>query len=357
MCGICGVFGLDGTLHPDAKAAVRLMNAALAHRGPDGDGFFADDVAALGHRRLAIIDRAGGHQPIGNEDGSCWITFNGEIYNHRDLRPVLEAKGHVFRTVSDTEVILHAYEEFGPSCVERLEGMFAFAIYDSRRRELFAARDCLGKKPFFYTTLRNTFHFASELPALTRSPLWAGEVDVAALESGSLARLLSRARHDLSPRVQAASRPLAQGGRRRAGSGSRVLGRARVRYRRPIARRAGHRNRRDAAPGGARAARKRGAARRVPQRRHRLGLDRVVHGRKARRSIGDGVGRLRREPAQRTGSGRPDSPSFPQPSPPGSHCPAARRSHGAADRRPGRATRRLVGHSHLVRVAIRRGAT
>jgi asparagine synthase (glutamine-hydrolysing) len=162
---------------------VRLMNAALAHRGPDGDGFFADDVAALGHRRLAIIDRAGGHQPIGNEDGSCWITFNGEIYNHRDLRPVLEAKGHVFRTVSDTEVILHAYEEFGPSCVERLEGMFAFAIYDSRRRELFAARDRLGKKPFFYTKLRNTFHFASELPALTRSPLWAGEVDVAALES------------------------------------------------------------------------------------------------------------------------------------------------------------------------------
>jgi len=182
MCGICGVFALDGTLHPDMASAVRVMAAALAHRGPDGDGFFDDAGVALGFRRLAIIDRAGGHQPMTNEDGSCWIIFNGEIYNYRELRPLLEAKGHRFQTASDTETILHAYEEFGAACVDKLEGMFAFAIYDGRRRELFAARDRLGKKPFFYTVADGMFHFASELPALAHSSLWQGEVDLASLE-------------------------------------------------------------------------------------------------------------------------------------------------------------------------------
>jgi asparagine synthase (glutamine-hydrolysing) len=158
------------------------MNGALTHRGPDGDGFFHDARVALGHRRLAIIDRVGGHQPMANEDSSCWIVFNGEIYNHRTLRPLLEAKGHRFRTASDTEVILHAYEEFGAACLDRLEGMFAFAIYDGRRQELFAARDRLGKKPFFYTELNGVFHFASELPALSHSPHWRGDVDLSALE-------------------------------------------------------------------------------------------------------------------------------------------------------------------------------
>jgi asparagine synthase (glutamine-hydrolysing) len=158
------------------------MNAALSHRGPDGDGFFDDAHASLGHRRLAIIDVAGGRQPMSNEDGTCWITFNGEIYNHRELRPLLEAKGHQFRTSSDTETILHAYEEFGPACLDRLEGMFGFAIYDARRRELFAARDRLGKKPFFYTVLDGMLHFASELPALAQSSSWHGDLDLAALE-------------------------------------------------------------------------------------------------------------------------------------------------------------------------------
>jgi asparagine synthase (glutamine-hydrolysing) len=182
MCGISGVFALNGPLDPEVRGALPAMNCALAHRGPDGDGFFNDTRVAVGHRRLAIIDRAGGQQPMANEDGTCRIVFNGEIYNHRALRPLLEAKGHRFRTVSDTEVILHAYEEFGPACVERLEGMFAFAIYDGRRQEVFAARDRLGKKPFFYTVLDGTFHFASELPALTHSPRWRGDVDLTALE-------------------------------------------------------------------------------------------------------------------------------------------------------------------------------
>ena len=183
MCGICGVFALDGPLDLDVARAVPAMNAAIAHRGPDGDGFFHDPRAVLGHRRLAIIDRAGGHQPMSNEDGTCWIVFNGEVYNHRSLRPLLEAMGHRFRTASDTETILHAYEEFGPECVERLEGMFAFAIYDCRRQELFAARDRVGKKPFFYAVLDGVIHFASELPALTHSPSWRGEVDLGSLEA------------------------------------------------------------------------------------------------------------------------------------------------------------------------------
>jgi asparagine synthase (glutamine-hydrolysing) len=182
MCGITGVFAVNGPLDPDVRLALPAMNAALAHRGPDGDGFFNDARVAFGHRRLAIIDRAGGRQPMSNEDGSCWIVFNGEVYNHRTLRPLLEAKGHQFRTVSDTEVILHAYEEYGPACVERLEGMFAFAIYDGRRQELFAARDRLGKKPFFYTVIDGVFHFASELPALAHTPKWQGDVDLTALE-------------------------------------------------------------------------------------------------------------------------------------------------------------------------------
>lgn len=173
---------MNGTLPPEARGAVRAMNGCLAHRGPDGDGFYDHPSAVLGHRRLAIIDRAGGHQPMANEDETCWIVFNGEVYNHRALKPLLESKGHRFRTSSDTEVILHAYEEFGAACVDRLEGMFAFAIYDTRTRTLFAARDRLGKKPFFYTVSGGVLSFASELPALARSPFWTGAIDLTGLE-------------------------------------------------------------------------------------------------------------------------------------------------------------------------------
>src|SRR5258706_14580698 len=176
MCGISGVFALNGPLDPEVRLALQAINGALAQRGPDGDGFFNDTRVAFGHRRLAIIDRAGGRQPMANEDGTCWIVFNGEVYNHRALRPLLESKGHQFRTVSDTEVILHAYEEFGPACVERLEGMFAFAIYDGRRQELFAARDRLGEKTVFFTRLDGTVPIASELAALVHNPDPAGHV-------------------------------------------------------------------------------------------------------------------------------------------------------------------------------------
>src|ERR1700730_6925470 len=183
MCGIAGVAAVSGQLDPEVRAALPAMTGALRHRGPDGEGFFTDDFVGLGHRRLAIIDREGGKQPLANEDGSCWITFNGEIYNHRDLRTELVARGHQFRTRSATEAIVHAYEEFGASCVDHLEGMFAFAVYDQRRRELFIARDRLGKKPLYYAILSGVLHFASEIKAFYHSPAWNGAIGFSELES------------------------------------------------------------------------------------------------------------------------------------------------------------------------------
>jgi asparagine synthase (glutamine-hydrolysing) len=182
MCGICGIVALDGALSPDLRSSIGAMTASLHHRGPDGDGIFTDEVAALGHRRLAIIDRAGGAQPMSNRDRSCWIVFNGEIYNHRVLRRRLIALGHTFRTNSDTEAILHAYEEFGADCVPMLEGMFAFAVYDVRRRELLLARDRLGKKPLVYAELDGALHFGSEVKALQASPAWDPALDLSQLE-------------------------------------------------------------------------------------------------------------------------------------------------------------------------------
>jgi asparagine synthase (glutamine-hydrolysing) len=182
VCGICGAFGLSGPLDTAVRAALPAMATAISHRGPDGQGLFCDDRAALGHRRLAIIDRARGHQPIANEDGTKQIVFNGEIYNHKLLRADLERRGHRFRTDSDTEVILHSFEEFGDACLDRLEGMFAFVIYDQLRGELFAARDRLGKKPFYFAVLKDAFHFGSEIKAIAQSPLWDDELAPDGLE-------------------------------------------------------------------------------------------------------------------------------------------------------------------------------
>jgi asparagine synthase (glutamine-hydrolysing) len=158
------------------------MTDRLYHRGPDGGGYFYAPWAALGHRRLAIIDRAGGEQPMANEDQSAWIVFNGEIYNHHDLRRELEQKGHRFRTHSDTEAIVHAYEQWGDGCVDRLDGMFAFAIADTARRRVLLARDRLGKKPLFHAMFNGVLHFASEIKAIKASPLWNGQVNLDAVE-------------------------------------------------------------------------------------------------------------------------------------------------------------------------------
>src|SRR3954453_10565747 len=182
MCGILGMGAMEGAPRRALRAPPEPMTPALRHRGPDGQGVFTDAIAALGHRRLAIIDREGGAQPIANEAGSGWIAFNGEVYNHRALRERLIGLGHVFRTHSDTEAILHAYEQFGADCVPMLEGMFAFAIYDSRNRELFIARDRLGKKPLFYAELGGALHFASEIKALRASPAWDPTLDCSQLE-------------------------------------------------------------------------------------------------------------------------------------------------------------------------------
>jgi asparagine synthase (glutamine-hydrolysing) len=182
MCGITGIVTLGDELSPALKAAINPMTDALAHRGPDGRGIFVNSHVALGHRRLAIIDRAGGAQPLSNEDQTCWVTFNGEIYNHAEIRQRLIARGHRFRTRSDTETIVHAYEEFGPACVEQFEGMFAFAVYDQRTRDVFIARDRLGKKPLFYARLGNSIHFASEIKSFFHSPVWDGQIDLDQLE-------------------------------------------------------------------------------------------------------------------------------------------------------------------------------
>jgi asparagine synthase (glutamine-hydrolysing) len=176
MCGICGVFNF-GTGEPADPVALKRATDAMAHRGPDDEGFHLDGALGLGNRRLSIIDLPGGHQPIANEDESIWITFNGEIYNYRDLRPDLLARGHQFRTNSDTETILHLYEEYDLSFLDHLRGMFAFAIWDSRKRRLLLARDRLGVKPLFYRLEPGRLAFASELRTLRELLLRPPEID------------------------------------------------------------------------------------------------------------------------------------------------------------------------------------
>ena len=147
MCGIYGILQLDG--RPAPADALPRMGRTIIHRGPDDDGLYSDGPCAIGMRRLSIIDLAGGHQPLSNEDGSLWLVANGEIYNFRELRADLEARGHRFKTGSDCETILHLYEEYGLAFVERLNGMFAFALWDARRQRLVIGRDRLGIKPIY----------------------------------------------------------------------------------------------------------------------------------------------------------------------------------------------------------------
>jgi asparagine synthase (glutamine-hydrolysing) len=181
MCGICGIFSFSDSFD-GSERTVGAMCDAMAHRGPDDRGVRSWSTgrgrATLGHRRLAIIDTSpAGHNPMGNEDGSIWITFNGEIYNHAELREELEAKGHRYRSHADTETIIHLYEEEGPRCVERLHGMFAIAIWDGTRQELFLARDRLGVKPLYYAQLPGGFVFGSEIKALLQHPAITPELD------------------------------------------------------------------------------------------------------------------------------------------------------------------------------------
>ena len=168
MCGIAGMVRWNGS--PPSAREVEQMCDAIRHRGPDDQGVYADAHAAIGMRRLSIIDLANGRQPIGNEDGTIWVVFNGEIYNFEELRRPLERRGHRFRTTSDTEVIVHLYEEVGERVVEHLRGMFAIAIWDTRRRQLLLARDRLGIKPLYYARLRDGLAFASEIKSILQIP-------------------------------------------------------------------------------------------------------------------------------------------------------------------------------------------
>jgi asparagine synthase (glutamine-hydrolysing) len=181
MCGICGILHFDKDKKAD-EGLLRRMAGVMSHRGPDDEGYLVDGQAGLGHRRLSIIDLTGGHQPIPNEDNSQSIVFNGEIYNYKSLADDLKQRGHIFRTRSDTETILHAWEEFGTDCVHHLRGMFAFAIWDSNNRRLFLVRDRVGIKPVYYTIHQGCLYFASEIKALLQERSIPREINLEALD-------------------------------------------------------------------------------------------------------------------------------------------------------------------------------
>jgi asparagine synthase (glutamine-hydrolysing) len=182
MCGIAGKLDFDPTARV-RETEILSMLRPIAHRGPDGQGVFLDGEVGLGHRRLSIIDLSTGTQPMANEDKTIWIVFNGEIYNFQELRDRLLAKGHVFRSRSDTEVIIHLYEEHGPECVRHLRGMFAFAIWDASRRRLFVARDRVGIKPLYYYLDSRCLLFGSEIKAILADPSVPREVHLPAVRT------------------------------------------------------------------------------------------------------------------------------------------------------------------------------
>jgi len=181
MCGIAGIWNRDSR-EPVAPSSLRAMVASIAHRGPDDDGVFLDGDLGLGHDRLSIIDLNSGQQPMSNVDGTTWIVFNGEIFNYVELRAELVARGHRFKTTSDTEVILNLYEERGADCVSSFNGQFAFALWDTRTRSLLLARDRLGVRPLFYTWHGGGIRFASEIKALLTDPTLPRRVDPIALD-------------------------------------------------------------------------------------------------------------------------------------------------------------------------------
>ena len=176
MCGICGVFSKE-TVNQEDEKRVRVMTSVINHRGPDGEGYYHGQYLSMGMRRLSIIDLVGGWQPLYNEDHSLALIANGEIYNYIELRQNLQKKGHILQTQGDCETILHLYEEYGPECVHYLRGMFAFALWDEKRQQLFLGRDRMGEKPLYIYQTKDKFVFASEIKALLRSGLVPFELD------------------------------------------------------------------------------------------------------------------------------------------------------------------------------------
>ncbi len=180
MCGICGIYNFNKS-KPVNQNTLDSMNNAMTHRGPDEGGLYIDNFIGFGHRRLSIIDIQNGKQPMSNEDGTIWATYNGEIYNYKDLKNHLLKRGHKFKTNCDTEVIVHAFEEYGTESVLKFNGMFSFAIWDSKNEVLFLARDRLGIKPLYYAILNDYFIFASEIKAILRHPSIRAEVEMSSI--------------------------------------------------------------------------------------------------------------------------------------------------------------------------------
>ena len=213
MCGISGIVSdRAGAVSPDRVVAMALEQR---HRGPDDSGVFLDTAqspyAGLSHRRLSIIDlSAAGHQPMTNEDGSLWLSYNGEIYNHAAIRRELEAKGHRYRSHTDSESILHAYEEWGDACVQRFRGMFAFAIWDKPRRRLLLARDRFGVKPLYYAVHNGSLAFASEIKAVLKSGLVPTEARESAIPGIPPFRVSRFRGHDVPARPEADARARAR---------------------------------------------------------------------------------------------------------------------------------------------------
>src|SRR6185295_16603475 len=194
MCGICGVAIPKNSNATVDRSMLLAMRDTLTHRGPDDAGVFVDGRVGLAHRRLSIVDLGGGHQPMANEDDSIWIIYNGEVYNHSDHRSALEERGHVYRNASDTETIIHLYEEYGPRAVTHLRGMFAFAIWDKPRRRLLLARDRLGIKPLYYVvTDDGAIYFASEIKALLEAAAIRPEINYNSLADYAANRATSGA--------------------------------------------------------------------------------------------------------------------------------------------------------------------
>ena len=180
---MCGFVGFMDKLNQDEKRkSIKVMADRIIHRGPDEEGYYVDDDVALGHRRLSIIDLSSGQQPMFNEDGSVVVVFNGEIYNYQDIKKDLEAKGHTFKTNSDTEVLVHGYEEYKEELFNKLRGMFGFVIYDIKNKELIGVRDYFGIKPFYYYDDGKTFIFGSEIKSFLDHPNFVKEVNKKALK-------------------------------------------------------------------------------------------------------------------------------------------------------------------------------
>ena len=204
MCGIAGMVAVEG-LESGARERALAMRDVITHRGPDAEGVWADDRAVLAHRRLSIVDLSGGSQPLSNEDGSIWVVFNGEIYNHAEVRRDLEARGHSYRTKSDTETIVHAYEQWGDECMQRFRGMFAFALWDAPKRRLLLVRDRLGVKPLYWALKGDTLLFGSEIKSLLASGLVPAEArhdaipEVLSTRSVAGTETLFRSIHRLAP--------------------------------------------------------------------------------------------------------------------------------------------------------------